>query len=86
MSYQVLIPEPVQKQIELLPQKIQNRIIEKLLELKENPNPRGSKKMSGSQNEYRIRIGDYRLIYEINYSEFRIVTLLCKHRKDIYRN
>jgi mRNA interferase RelE/StbE len=64
LPYQVLIPKPVQKQITLLPQKVQDLVVEKILGLKENPNPAGSKKLNGSKNEYRLRIGNYRLIYE----------------------
>ncbi|WP_227873457.1 type II toxin-antitoxin system RelE family toxin [Aphanothece sacrum] len=41
--------------------------------------------MKGSANEYRLRIGDYRVRYEIDDSNQKIQILQCKHRKDVYR-
>ena len=85
MSYQVIIPTPVQKQLDDLPDDIFNRAIEKLDGLKENPRPFGCIKLKGFKNEYRIRIGDYRIRYEINEHEKTVVVLHCKHRRDIYK-
>ncbi|MBC8182610.1 type II toxin-antitoxin system RelE/ParE family toxin [candidate division KSB1 bacterium] len=85
MNYQVIIPKPVQKQLDILPDNIFRRIIYKLETLRENPRPVGIIKLKGFKNEYRIRVGDYRIRYEI-LDEQKIVLLLhCKHRKDIYR-
>lgn len=54
--------------------------------LAENPRPEGAIKLKGYENEYRIRIGDYRVRYEIYDQEFVVLLLHCKHRKDVYRN
>ncbi|MEB3210116.1 MAG: type II toxin-antitoxin system RelE/ParE family toxin [Leptolyngbyaceae bacterium] len=85
MSYHVIIPKPVQKQLDKLPQNIREIIIEKLLLLAENPRPSGVKKLKGLPNEYRIRIGDYRVRYEIDDGSQVVLLLHCKHRKDVYR-
>jgi len=85
MNYQVIIPKPVQKQLDDLPDDVFKRAIEKLDELKDNPRPHGCIKLRGFKNEYRIRIGDYRIRYEINDQEKIVVVLHCKHRRDIYK-
>ncbi len=85
MSYQVIIPRPVQKQLDELPRNVRDRIIKVIVALKDNPRPRGSVKLRGYENEYRIRIGDYRIRYEVRDHESLVILLHCKHRKDIYR-
>lgn len=60
-------------------------MIEKLQQLAEDPRPSGVVKLKGSDKEYRIRIGDYRVRYEINDGELTIILLQCKHRKEVYR-
>ncbi len=86
MTYTLVVPKVVQKQLDNLPDDIFYRINEAMQVLTENPRPPGSIKLKGSQNEYRIRIGDYRVRYTINDKEAIIVLLNCKHRKDIYIN
>ena len=85
MSYTVIITKPVQKQLDSLPDDIRDRIIEKAVLLAEEPRPPGVVKLKGYENEYRIRIGEYRVRYEIRDQEFVVVLLHCKHRKDVYR-
>jgi mRNA interferase RelE/StbE len=58
---------------------------DKIQQLAEDPCPDGVIKMKGSDNEYRIRIGDYRVRYEIDDKALIISLLQCKHRKDVYR-
>jgi mRNA interferase RelE/StbE len=55
----------LRKQLDDLPGNVYNRVIEKIMALKENPRPRGCVKLRGYENEYRIRIGDYRVRYKI---------------------
>jgi len=86
MVYQVIIPKPVQKQLDDLPDSFRQRVIRRILALKENPRPFGCVKLTGYENEYRIRIGDYRVRYEINDPQALVVLLHCKHRKDVYRD
>ena len=85
MSYQVIIPKPVQKQLDDLPDNIYNRIIKHIISLKENPRPHGCIKLKGYDNEYRIRIGDYRVRYEIHDQQLIVILLHCEHRKIAYR-
>lgn len=85
MTYRVIVPKPVQKQLDSLPDSIRERIIRRIMVLKDNPRPSGVVKLKGYENEYRIRIGDYRVRYEIRDDELVVLLLHCKHRKDAYR-
>jgi mRNA interferase RelE/StbE len=85
MSYIIIISKSVQKQIDDLPNDVKERIVEKIQNLANEPRPDGVVKVKGSDNEYRIRVGDYRVRYEID-DESQLVQLLqCKHRKDVYK-
>ncbi|BAY75203.1 plasmid stabilization system protein like [Nostoc linckia NIES-25] len=85
MSYTVIISKSVQKQIDDLPNDITLRVIEKIQNLAVEPRPDGIVKLKGFDNEYRIRIGDYRVRYEIDDENQLVQILQCKHRKDVYR-
>ena len=85
MSYCIIISKSVQKQIGNLPSQIKNRVIEKIQSLAQEPRPSDVVKLKGSDQEYRIRIGDYRIRYEIDDSSQIIKLLQCKHRRDVYR-
>jgi mRNA interferase RelE/StbE len=86
MSYQVIISKPVQKQLNKFPADTRKLISERILLLAEDPPPSGVKKLKGLDNEYRIRIGDYRVRYEVDDKALIVVVLHCKNRKDAYRN
>lgn len=81
----VIISKSVQKQIDNLPNDVIERVIEKMQNLALEPRPEGIVKLKGYDNEYRIRIGDYRVRYEIDDENQLVQILQCKHRKDVYR-
>lgn len=73
------------RDIRRIPRREIERIISAAEQLAENPLPHGSQKLSGSERTYRIRVGDYRILYEV-WSEARIVQIeRIRHRKDAYR-
>ena len=85
MSYNIEILRRAQRALVRLPHKEYERIRDAISALAENPRPSGSKKLAG-RSGWRIRIGHYRVIYEIE-DVIRIVTILhVGHRRDIYRN
>jgi len=85
MSYRVVLPKSVQKELDRLPDKEAGVILERIKTLEQNPRPNNCLKLAGHDNEYRIRIGDYRAIYQILENEKVVVLLHCRHRKDVYR-
>jgi mRNA interferase RelE/StbE len=85
MAYQFIITQKAQKQISHLPRTIRLKIVEKITALAENPRPEGYLKLKGTQNQYRIRIGDYRVRYEILDQRLIVLVIAVAHRKDIYR-
>lgn len=85
MTYQVIIPKPVQKQLNRLPQDRYDAVLARIMQLSDNPRPSGTKKLKGHSDEYRIRMGDYRVRYEINDQKLILLILSCRHRKDAYR-
>jgi mRNA interferase RelE/StbE len=66
-----------------LPAVLRRRIRYKIISLKENPRPRGIRKLS-SREEYRLRVGDYRILYDIYDKEKKVVVLAVGHRRDVY--
>lgn len=61
------------------------RVLEVIGQLSENPFPAGARKLQGSERTYRIRIGDYRVIYEVREETRVIIIARVRHRKDAYR-
>lgn len=61
------------------------RIVAAVEELASNPYPAGVRKLSGAENTFRIRIGDYRIIYEVHSGWLVITIVRVRHRKDVYR-
>lgn len=86
MRYQVVVPRPVQQHLDLLPDEAHDRVLRRIVALKENPRPHGCVKLKGREHEYRIRIGDYRVRYEVRDQELLVLLLHCRHRKDAYRD
>jgi len=84
MMYRVLIERYAQKQIMKLDKKIIPVIKASIADLAENPRPYGYKKLKG-EDAYRIRVGDYRVIYEINDSTIIVTVISVGHRKNIYK-
>ena len=84
MSYRVIIPKPVQKQLNKISQQIRLRLLAEIRLLSNNPRPDGVKKLKGYENTYRIRVGNYRVIYEIEDREMIVLVLSSIHRKDAY--
>jgi mRNA interferase RelE/StbE len=86
MSYDIIISKSVQKQIDKLPNAMVIRIVKKLRELSTEPRLQGFVKLKGYDNQYRIRVGDYRIRYEINDSQLQVKILQCKHRREVYKD
>ena len=82
-EYTILILPSAQKQLNKLPNAIATRIEDKMLELEDDPRPPGCKKLKG-RDAWRIRIGDYRVIYEIHDGKLIVTVITIGHRRDVY--
>lgn len=84
MSYSIQILRRAQKELSQLPKQEYERIKEAILNLSQEPRPQGCKKMIGREG-WRIRVGDYRVIYEIDDAQQRLTVLHTGHRRDVYK-
>jgi mRNA interferase RelE/StbE len=84
MPYAVYLKRSAEKELDRLPKEVHDRIVKRLISLRDNPRPLGTKKLYG-QDEYRIRVGDYRILYAINEKEKKINVVSVAHRKEAYR-
>ena len=83
-SYNVLIKRSAAKELEGLPPKIRRRVAAKVAGLAVTPRPQGVEKLSG-QEKYRIRQGDYRVLYSIDDTAETVTVVKIGHRRDVYR-
>lgn len=84
MTYSVSILRSAEKSLASLSPVIQDRIIAAIRRLAVNPRPPGVKKLTGRE-AWRIRVGDYRVIYEIGDGDLAILVVVVGHRREIYR-
>lgn len=85
MAYSILLAPPAERQLKSLTDSVQKRIVKRLKSLRENPRPQGVKKLAGEEDLYRIRDGDYRIIYTIQDKELIVLVVKIGNRKDVYR-
>lgn len=86
MPYKLLIERRAEKDIKRLEAPLFTKITTRIKELSNTPHPQGSRKITGSQNDWRIRIGDYRILYEIDNKTKTIKVMRVKHRREAYRD
>lgn len=84
MIYSIEISRTAQKQLTKINDPYFKAINEKILALKSNPRPPGCKKLKGNES-WRIRVADYRIIYEIKDNILQIIVIDVDHRKQVYR-
>ena len=80
----VLISRSAKKELANIPKDYYSLITEHLLRLEENPFPFGSIKLSGKKDEYRLRVGQYRIIYTVEHNILTVTIIKIGHRKDVY--
>lgn len=84
-SYSVEWKRSAVKELRDLPRVAVSRIVDAVEELASEPHPPGSRKLGGADHTYRIRIGDYRIVYSVWASQLLIEIVRVGHRKDVYR-
>jgi mRNA interferase RelE/StbE len=84
MSYKVIIKKSAKKEIATLPKNVIKRVLMKIKQLADEPRPSGCRKIVGTENTWRIRVGNYRIIYNVFDDVLIIEVIAVKHRKDAY--
>jgi mRNA interferase RelE/StbE len=85
MSYRLEIKDSARKQIAHLPRPDQRRVMAAIADLADTPRPEGVRKIVGAESAYRIRVGDYRIVYVIHDRVLTVYVVRVAHRKDVYR-
>ena len=85
MSYHIEFTTAAARQIRKLPHSVSNRILDAIAALGEDPRPPGCKKLAGEQTAWRIRIGGYRVIYDVVDASLTVCVVRVGHRREIYR-
>lgn len=85
-KYQIFIKRSAEKELARLPAFAAKRILRTIEGLGGNPRPRNSKKLKGEKRTYRLRAGDYRIIYQVEAKERQVIVYMVRHRRDAYRN
>ncbi len=85
MPYTVEFAASALREFKALERSVQRRIASHIDQLAVDPFPRGSKKLQGANDQYRIRIGVYRVIYRVESKRVTVVFLKIGHRREVYR-
>jgi len=84
LIYKVMVERPAKRNLSKIPQPHQDRIINAIRNLRDNPRPSGVRKLTG-RSAWRIRIGNYRIIYEIDDDQSTVLVVTLGHRGEVYR-
>jgi mRNA interferase RelE/StbE len=85
--YRLVIKSSAAKELEAVGQKAdRERLVASIQALVEQPKPVGAEKLSGHIDLYRIRVGNYRVVYEIDNDQILVTVIKVGHRKEIYRS
>lgn len=83
--YRVFLERAAERDLKSLPSKLHNRVISALQKLAREPRPSGCRKLTGSDHDWRIRVGEYRVVYEIDDTAQVIRVNRVRHRREVYR-
>ncbi len=84
-AYAVMFAPAADRELRRLPEAVQRRIIAAVETLQENPRPVGTKKLAGTEDLWRVRVGEYRVVYQIDDDRLLVLVVRVAHRKDVYR-
>jgi len=83
-SYRVALTASAERELHSLPAQVVARIVPRLEHLASAPRPPGCKKLKGGDKEWRIRVGDYRVVYEIDDRARTVDVTRIAHRREVY--
>jgi mRNA interferase RelE/StbE len=85
VSYRIEWRPTAVKAVENLPRDVARRVYKRVGDLADNPRPNGSEKLAGGENEYRVRVGAYRIIYSVQDAVLLVLVVRIGHRREVYR-
>jgi mRNA interferase RelE/StbE len=85
MAYSIFLRPAAARNLDSLPSEARGRIEQAIDRLADNPRPRGSKKLTGFEDEWRLRVGEYRVLYVIDDGARRVTVARIAHRREAYR-
>lgn len=83
--YRLLIERSAERDLRQLPSQIHDRLVRAIQALAANARPAGSRKLEGSRSDWRIRVGDYRVVYEVVDAAREVRINRVRHRREVYR-
>ena len=83
--YRVFLERAAERDLRRLPSRLHGRVVSSIQLLMDNPRPSGCRKLTGSERDWRIRVGDYRIIYEIDDVAKEVPVNRVRHRREVYR-
>ncbi len=85
MAYAVFLQPRAVKALSKLPRDLQSRIKQAIVDLGDAPRPHDATKLAGQRETWRIRVGDYRILYVPDDARQAVVVTVIGHRRDVYR-
>lgn len=85
MAYTVIVAAPAARDLRKLPEDARRRIGRRIDALAGDPRPHGVRQLKGLPELYRVRIGEYRAIYQIQDRELLVLVVQVRHRREVYR-
>ena len=85
MPYAVVVTTAARRQLRSLPRNVQERVASAIESLPVTPRPEGCQKLTGREQQYRLRVGAYRLIYSVSDNDEVVTLLTIAHRREVYR-
>jgi mRNA interferase RelE/StbE len=83
--YALLIKRSAERDLRQLPRATFERVNKRILALRDDPRPHGVRKLAGALEGWRIRVGDYRILYQIDDGAQTVTIVRVKHRREVYR-
>lgn len=85
MAYQIVISSAARRDLKALTCGVLERVDKKIISLADNPRPHGVEKLAGGEDLYRVRVGDYRIVYSIDDAVLIVAVARVRHRREVYR-
>lgn len=83
--YRVFLERAAERDLRRLPGRLHLRVIAAIQALADEPRPKGCRKLTGTDRDWRIRVGDYRVVYEVDDAALEVRVNRVRHRREVYR-